>query len=564
MLQNPLHRLAIVRPIGCDGVLRRRFPGLPSAPPCLRPARRLLSCASPAPLRASLPLTPPRLRSCARLVARPLSTCIPAGLPRVGFARGAPRLFAPLLPTARLLAGVHAPLPAAAVLLIARAVLRTGPLLRARLVAGPSPLTVLRLVAVGTAFPIALLRLALLAVSLVRGLFRLGSRAGIVGSPCALLRLAPLAARRLGIPGIRLAALAAIRAPASLTVVGPRLTCAAIRLRIVPLLAAATSFRILARAVAILPLPIAPLVASLAGRITLRLPNGRCAGVDPQRLPFGVRHVGRLRSIVHRERPVFDDPARTRAELLEVDPADAAERSLVIAPEDDRLGRGRVPLHAGLDADPGQAEVGIRRPHTNRHRCTGRHLQHRLLGSLDRHLGSEVGLHVDAMLHLFRNHLLPMGRSRAAGLKQQPVARMLGSVAVAVESEHESSGRPRQVAGADPHADVPLALAIEIDPGRLQRLVALCFQRDLRALDAPQIALPGHRLVGEPRVVGIVVGHLADEQRRLVDHGHPQPLAAGVAGGDHELERPVDPAGVAGQHGHMVAVRAAPRQFRLP
>jgi hypothetical protein len=35
MLENPLHRLAIVRPIGCDCVLRRRVARLPTATACL-------------------------------------------------------------------------------------------------------------------------------------------------------------------------------------------------------------------------------------------------------------------------------------------------------------------------------------------------------------------------------------------------------------------------------------------------------------------------------------------------------------------------------------------------
>ena len=96
-----------------------------------------------------------------------------------------------MLPPASLLTGIGAPLAAVAVLLIARAILRTGPLLGASLIACPALLARLRLAAVGLALLVALLRCALFAVARLRFLLRL--RARVVGSRRSRLRLAPVA-----------------------------------------------------------------------------------------------------------------------------------------------------------------------------------------------------------------------------------------------------------------------------------------------------------------------------------------------------------------------------------
>jgi hypothetical protein len=263
-------------------------------------------------------------------------------------------------------------------LLIARAVLRTGPLLRTGLVAGPPLLAVLRLAAVGGALLVALLRLTLLAVALVRFLLRLGSRAGIIGRCITLLRFTPFPTSRLGIARGRLpvfAVLAAILTTITLGAIGLRSITAlpaAVLILAVPLLATALAgFRVHAALVAVLT--VARLVARLPVRRALRLRRRRGAGVDAQRLPFRPRLVRHLRAVVHRDGPVFDNGPRAAAELPQVEPADAAPRALLVAAEDHRFRDGRPTLQPRLDADACQSEVGIDRPHADRHHRAGRH-----------------------------------------------------------------------------------------------------------------------------------------------------------------------------------------------
>ena len=78
-------------------------------------------------------------------------------------------------------------------------------------------------------------------------------------------------------------------------------------------------------------------------------------------------------------------------------------------------------------------------------------------------------------------------------------------------------------------------------------MVAFSHHRHLRALDAADITLPGNRLVGLARVRWIVVVHFADEHRRLVDHGHAEPFAPRITGGDHDVDRLVEPPRRVGQ-----------------
>ena len=133
---------------------------------------------------------------------------------------------------------------------------------------------------------------------------------------------------------------------------------------------------------------------------------------------------------------------------------------------------------------------------------------------------------------------------------------MLGAAALAVEPEHEAARRPSQVLGRCPQPQFGLAVASEIDPGRLERTVALGDQRHPRSLDALQVTLPGDRLVLELCVVGIVVAHLADEQRRGIDDGDPQRRGPRVAGDDDELDGAVEAAGRVEQGRHVTAIGA--------
>ena len=152
------------------------------------------------------------------------------------------------------------------------------------------------------------------------------------------------------------------------------------------------------------------------------------------------------------------------------------------------------------------------------------------------------------MFEFLLDDLLPTCRP-AAGLKHQPVGGMLRGGPIGVHGEHERTAGPRQVARADLEPQVALAVAVKIDPGRLERLVALGDERHPGPFDGPQIPLPLHRLPLAVRVGGILVPHLADQERRRIDHGDPDRFAAGVTSRDDDLDRLVEPAAGVGQQG---------------
>ena len=79
-------------------------------------------------------------------------------------------------------------------------------------------------------------------------------------------------------------------------------------------------------------------------------------------------------------------------------------------------------------------------------------------------------------------------------------------------------------------------------------MIALGDHGHLRALDRPQVALPRQRLVGLSGVVGVVIPHLPHEQRRRVDHGHPDPIGFRVTGNDDQIDRLLETAVYVRQH----------------
>ena len=95
---------------------------------------------------------------------------------------------------------------------------------------------------------------------------------------------------------------------------------------------------------------------------------------------------------------------------------------------------------------------------------------------------------------------------------------------------------------------VALAVAAEVDPRGLQRVVALGHERHLRPLDPAHVALPGNGLVGLPRVVGIVVANLANEHGGLVDDRAPDRLEPRISRSEHEVDRLIEATGLIGEH----------------
>ena len=267
----------------------------------------------------------------------------------------------------------------------------------------------------------------------------------------------------------------------------------------------------------------------------------RSTGVDTQRLPFRCRDVRLVRPRVRRHGPILDHGAGRRPHVGRHQPRGAPERSGT------RLGeqRDRRPStrgwHTHFHVHPREAEVGVERPHPDRHGCVGRYDHDGLGRLLDRDLGREIGKHLDAMLEGLRDRVGSRG-TRHPGHEHESIRLPPGPLALGVEPQSERAGRTGRVLAADGEFDVVRAVAVEVDPGGIERPVALGDDRHLRALHRAQIALPFNRVGGASRVGGILVPHLPHEQRGRVHDRHAQPLGAGVTGCDHELDRLVDAA----------------------
>ena len=294
----------------------------------------------------------------------------------------------------------------------------------------------------------------------------------------------------------------------------------------------------------------------------------RCRGIDLQQFPGGVRHVRLIGPRVHGHAPILERAPRPRPETLRHQLHRALERGPALAAGQHDLRLCRTALDPCLDADSGEAEIRIDRPHPHGHGCPRRHPSRRFLRLLDRDFRRQIGLHLDPMFEFLRLHLLLSDERRAARLEEQPIGAVLRGRPLRVHLQHERATRPGQVTRPDLELEIAVSIASEIDPCRLERLVALGDDHDTRALDRPEITLPRHRLALAARVGRKLVPHLAHEKRRRVDHRHADGLAPRIAGMHGEYHRLIQPAGRIGQHGRIplpVAHLAAdPRHLDTP
>ena len=410
------------------------------------------------------------------------------------------------------------------------AVLLWLPLLRLALLCSTRFLAICRLLLLAALLPLLSLRSLLLRSLLLRSFFSLLSLLLLLHAAFAALRcaLSVISARS---PGLTLSAILA------------RCTAAV--------------FRSLSRLAFVISLLLILLLLLLTRprRRLFRLPRRR-GGIDLQQLPGRMRDVRLVGPRIHGHATVFERAASTRPEPLRHQLQAAVERATSLTAGQHDLRLCRTTLHPGLDADAGQAEVGIERPHPHRHRRPRWHAGRRFQRLLDRDLGGQICLHVDPVFELLRLHLLPAGKRRAAGLEQQTVGGVLSCRAVGIHLQHERAGRPRQIARPHLELEVAAAVAVKIDPGRLERLVAFGDDHDTRALDAPEVALPRHRLALAPHVGRKLVPHLPHHQRRRIDHRHADRLAPRIARLNRERHRLIEPAGRIRQHGGIALPRA--------
>ena len=289
----------------------------------------------------------------------------------------------------------------------------------------------------------------------------------------------------------------------------------------------------------------------LLGRIGLRPGGRRSVGVDLERPPFGPRDVRCLRTVIHGHGPILEHAPRAGALLGRHDRRVDLQHARMLAAKHLGLRPAIAPLEPRLDRYPRECIIGVERPHPHGDRRVGGHLQHLLPRLLDRHLGGQVGRHFDAMLELLEHRILTLARPGTTGHEPEPIGAGRRPRAIGVEPQRKAPRRPRQIVLADPQRHVLLAVAAEVDPGGVERSVALRDDRHAGAFHAPQITLPGDRLRRPPRVAGVLVFHLAHEQRRRVDHGDPQPIAGCVPCGDHELEAVIEAPRRIGQDRHL-------------
>ena len=411
MLQDPLHGLAVVGAVRRHGLLRLRR-----------------SLAGALLLTASLvPLTLRRIAA-ARLLAlvlpRPLATLTLLTGPRRLHLATVAAIAALTGPSALLLAALLSLRLSAGAVLAPRLLLLTG------LIASLALLAVLGLPALGRPLLFALLGLTLL-LALARIGLPLGRRLLplLTALAASALLLPPLILRRLLATLLRLRLRTAGVAPAVFRIAVLRTA----RLPFSVLGSAVLRRAVLGRPIrarialpTFLRLPLAFAIGHFFAIRRWRLPRRR-TGIDHEPLPFGVGDIWLDRTVVLHDSPVFERSAQSSPEVGGHQRRRTTKR-LACPHEQLRprpLGSGGDP---GLDGDTRESEVGIGGPHPHGQRRVGRHPQHLLGRLLDRHLGGEIGDHVDPVFHLVEDGGLTTCKRSGLRLKHQPVARVLRRV----------------------------------------------------------------------------------------------------------------------------------------
>ena len=124
---------------------------------------------------------------------------------------------------------------------------------------------------------------------------------------------------------------------------------------------------------------------------------------------------------------------------------------------------------------------------------------------------------------------------------------MFRLAAILAQAQRERLHDPGQIIRTAGEGEVVVAIAVEIDPGAVERMAALGDERHLGAFDGANVPLPLHGFRLPAGVGRVVIANLPDEQRRRVDHRDPERFASGIAGRDPDLDRAVERPGRSGQ-----------------
>jgi hypothetical protein len=216
-----------------------------------------------------------------------------------------------------------------------------------------------------------------------------------------------------------------------------------------------------------------------------------------------------------------------------------------------RVGLPELPLPHGtatqrprFHADRSQRIVGIDRPHPNPNGTAGRHSQFLFFGMIDRHLGREIGQHLNPMREWLGDDVGSPGILFATRAEAEPIRGVLSPRPIGRQPQGQAGAGQGRLLRIDRQPQVVLPLGVEeVDPGGIERLIRFDLQQNLSSLQAPQVALPLTGFRGAAGVHRKPVLSLTDQQRGGIDHQHRQWLQAGIAGSQAEPDRSVKPGG---------------------
>ena len=262
--------------------------------------------------------------------------------------------------------------------------------------------------------------------------------------------------------------------------------------------------------------------------------TGRRPLVDNQGLPLGAGLIGPLRPGISCNAAIFERRPWLGPQLPRHQQRSALKDTLFLGSQQNDLTTGRSILQPHFQPHSGKPKVGITRPHANPNCPVGRHSQGGFLWLQKRNLGSHVSHHLDSVLQLFRDDSRRL-TAQLPRLKEQSIRRPLRSRTIAIKPQLKRYRSPRRVARADQEWLITPSVTSKINPGGIHGSVGHCHDRDLGALDGPDIPLPADGFFAKPRIGRKVILHFLYEQRRCVNSKHLHRFRAGIARGERQF-----------------------------
>jgi hypothetical protein len=191
-----------------------------------------------------------------------------------------------------------------------------------------------------------------------------------------------------------------------------------------------------------------------------------------------------------------------------------------------------------------QCEVWVSSGNLHGGRHVWRHPHHLLRRLHNPHLRRHVADHFDSMPNFFCQNLVsPSCRQ----LHLQLIAVDPWTGTILIEAERKIGIRDISIRMSNCEIPVALAIAAEVDPCISKRETGFRSQKNPRALQSPNVALPLDHFGRSSGVLGKLVSKLPNEQRRHIDKHDPDRVGAAISSDDAALCRAVHPAVATGQ-----------------